>query len=94
MAIPMTARIEELAEELSRLTGESVAEAVEKALLERQKRVRKQAFALTPEQQKQFDDYLEFMQREIWSHIPDHLLGKSISKEEREEILGYGPDGV
>ena len=37
---------------------------------------------------------LAFMEREIWSKIPAELRGKPVTKEEREEILGYGPDGV
>jgi hypothetical protein len=36
----------------------------------------------------------EFLEREIWSQIPSDLRGKGISKREREEILGYGPEGV
>ena len=100
MAVNITERIEELADELSRLTGESATEAVERALLERKKRVQQQprqkqpeTVQLTPEQQKRMDDYLDFMEKEVWSRIPKHLLGKSISKEEREDILGIGPDG-
>ncbi len=30
----------------------------------------------------------EFLQREIWPHIPAHLRGKKISKREQESILG------
>jgi antitoxin VapB len=36
---------------------------------------------------------LQFLEEEVWPYIPAEALGKSISKEEREEILGYGPDG-
>ncbi|HEX4222761.1 MAG TPA: hypothetical protein VHZ97_10390 [Pseudonocardiaceae bacterium] len=35
-----------------------------------------------------------FLQEEVWPLIPDELHGKPISKEEVEEILGLGPDGV
>jgi hypothetical protein len=31
---------------------------------------------------------------ELRSEIPKELLGKPITKAEREEILGYGSDGV
>lgn len=35
-----------------------------------------------------------FMAEEIWPLIPEDQLGVPISKEEREDILGFGPDGV
>jgi hypothetical protein len=35
-----------------------------------------------------------FLEQEIWPSIPPSLRGKTISKVEREEILGYGPEGV
>jgi hypothetical protein len=30
----------------------------------------------------------EFLQREVWPHIPAHLRGKKISKREQPSILG------
>jgi len=35
-----------------------------------------------------------FLEKEVWPSIPAALLGTTISKAEREEILGYGPEGV
>jgi antitoxin VapB len=35
-----------------------------------------------------------FLEEEVWPNIPPDLRGKKLTKEEREEILGYGPDGV
>jgi antitoxin VapB len=35
-----------------------------------------------------------FLEEEVWPNVPPDILGKPISKEEEEEILGYGPDGV
>jgi antitoxin VapB len=37
---------------------------------------------------------MHYMETEVWPNIPPELLGKTITKEEREEILGYGLDGV
>jgi antitoxin VapB len=34
-----------------------------------------------------------FLEDEIWPQIPDALRRKKITKEERAELLGYGPDG-
>jgi hypothetical protein len=36
----------------------------------------------------------QFLEREIWPQIPTAVLGKPLTKEAREEILGYGPAGV
>jgi hypothetical protein len=35
-----------------------------------------------------------FLEKEVWPSIPPSLRGTTISKAEREEILGYGPEGV
>jgi hypothetical protein len=35
-----------------------------------------------------------FLEKEVWPSIPPALRGTTISKAEREEILGYGPEGV
>ena len=35
----------------------------------------------------------EFL-RAFWATLPKGVLGKRISKKERERILGYGPHGV
>lgn len=37
---------------------------------------------------------LRFLEREVWPALPPDVLGKPITKEEREAILGYGPYGV
>jgi hypothetical protein len=37
---------------------------------------------------------LEFLENEIWSGIPQELLGRPVTKKERERILGYGRPGV
>jgi antitoxin VapB len=39
-------------------------------------------------------EFKRFLEEEVWPHIPEHLRGKPITKEEQEEILGFGPDGV
>jgi prevent-host-death family protein len=31
------------------------------------------------------------LEEEIWPRIPQRLLGKGVTKQEREEILGYAP---
>jgi antitoxin VapB len=83
-------RVERLATELARLTGESKTEAIRRALEDRKNRLVLKA-SPTRDRAAKIMDYLE---REVWPKIPADTLGKKkITKREREEILGIGPDG-
>lgn len=75
-----------LAAEVAARTGETKTRAVKVALEERKARL---------EAKRPRKDILAFLEEEIWPHIPPEQLGQpSLTKAEREEILGYGPDGV
>jgi len=37
---------------------------------------------------------MRHLEREVWSKVPSDLLGRGLTEEEQEELLGYGPDGV
>jgi antitoxin VapB len=79
---------ERLAVEVAELTGESQEEAVRKALQERKQRL------APPEPEDRIARWRLFLEKEVWPNILPEFRGKRISKEEIEEILGYGPDGV
>ena len=81
--------VERLATEVATLAHETKTEAIRKALEDRRLKLKTQA--APKDKTKGIYEYLE---RYIWPYIPDDLRGKGITKEEREEILGYGPDGV
>jgi antitoxin VapB len=87
------AETEKLAIEIAKLAGESEEEAVRQALLERRGRLlaesdRKRHRPRTKE------ELLHFMETEVWPLIPARNRGgPPITKEEKEEILGYGPEG-
>ena len=83
------AEVERLASEVARMASETKTEAIRKALLERRGRLA--ARATRPE--KRLEDLREFLEREVWSKIPPDVLGKKMTKREREEILGIGPEG-
>lgn len=34
------------------------------------------------------------LEREVWPKVPSELLGRGLTREEQEELLGFGPDGV
>jgi antitoxin VapB len=80
---------ERLAAEVAALTGESKTGAIRRAL--RAERDKLAAQESIEQRQARFHRFLE---EEIWPLIPEDQLGKPLSKEEQEEILGIGPDGV
>mgnify|MGYP000504079732 CR=1 FL=1 len=83
-----SAEVERLAAEVARLTGESKTEAIRRALDERRRRLRgtsagdRRARALT------------FLKKKVWPAIPRDQLGRRLTREEEDVILGYGPSGV
>jgi antitoxin VapB len=82
-------RVERLAAEVARITGETKTEAIRRALEDRKSRLDSKARP-TRDRISKIMDYLE---REVWPNIPADVLGKKMTKREREEILGIGPDG-
>jgi antitoxin VapB len=40
------------------------------------------------------ESLLEFLEREVWPHMPPGELGRTLTREEEDDILGFGPDGV
>jgi antitoxin VapB len=81
--------VEKLLEEVVQITGESKTEAVRKALEERHHRL-----SLRLVSEKDTQRFHSFLEDEIWSQIPPELLGTQLTKQEEEEILGYGELGV
>jgi antitoxin VapB len=81
--------VERLAVEVAHLARETKTEAIRKALEERKVRL-----AATRGRPPSKERLIEFFEKSIWPGVPADVLGKSLSKREREEILGYGPDGV
>jgi antitoxin VapB len=80
---------ERLIAELADLTGETKTGAVRTAV---QTAVRHARASHDVERRRLRLQRL--LEDEIWPLIPPEELGRPLSKEEREEILGFGPDGV
>jgi antitoxin VapB len=82
---------EALAAEVAALANETKTQAVRTALQERKQRLQ----ARQRQRQRRRAERLDrFLEDEAWPQIPDAVLGRPISKAEREAILGYGPEGV
>jgi antitoxin VapB len=80
--------VEKLVEVLAAMTGES-KEAVRRALVERWERL-----ALQQASREPGSDFLRYLQEEVWSKAPPGQLGRRLSRDEEDEILGYGPGGM
>lgn len=84
---------EALVNEIAALTGQTKTGAVRQAARERLERLRAEQ-GLVADPKKDAESMRRFFETEIWPLVPEHLRGKKTTKAEREEILGYGPDGV
>jgi antitoxin VapB len=81
------ADVERLAGEVANLAHETKTEAIRRALVER--RARLQARSGKPGR-KSLREYLE---QNVWPMMPAGELGRVMSREEEDQILGYGPEG-
>jgi len=80
---------ERLAAEVAALTGESKTRAIRVALQERRERL-----AFRTVKRDRGRALLQFLEEEVWPQVPRRVLGRKVSRREREAILGYGPEGV
>jgi antitoxin VapB len=78
-----------LIEALAAMTGESKIDAVRRALAERRERL-----SLEQAHRARGSGFLRFLEEEIWPQAPPSQLGRRLSRDEEDEILGYGPEGV
>lgn len=83
------AEVERLAAEVAALAGETKTEAIRRALEERRGKLIRQIPKRTGD-----DALRRFLEREIWSVVPTGVRGRRTTKRKREEILGYGREGV
>jgi len=82
------AEVERLAAEVARLTGESKTEAIRRALEDRRRRLKGPAVA------ERRARLLRLLRSTVWPSIPKQQLGRRLSRQEEDAILGYGPEGV
>ena len=82
------AEVERLAAEVARLTGETKTEAIRRALDERRRRL------TAPVGDVRRERVLRLLKSKVWPKVPARQLGRRLTREEEEAILGYGPEGV
>lgn len=80
---------EKLAAEIADMTGDTKTGAVREALREKKKRLEMRTGPGGRPRSMQ-----EWLETEIWPRISEEERGKPLTKEEVEDILGFGPEGV
>lgn len=81
------AEVERLAAEVAQMAGESKTEAIRRALLERRERL---TYRIGPKRGRA----RRFLEEEVWPLIPAEEIGRRLTHEEEDRILGYGSGGV
>jgi len=80
--------VERLVAEVARRSGQSKTEAIKQAM--KSQLVRLQASETKEERLAQI---MHFLKAEVQPNVKPEYRGKAMTKAEREDILGYGPDG-
>ena len=81
--------VERLVAEISSITGENKTEAVRRSLEERRERL-----AFRADGEGRASRLKRFLEQEVWPIVPKEELGRTLTEEEEEVILGYGKEGV
>ena len=79
----------QLTADVARLAGETKTEAIRQALIER-----KVGLQAGGGRSNRKESLLQFLERDVWPNIPPGELGRVLTREEEDDILGFGPDGV
>jgi antitoxin VapB len=79
---------ERLAAEVAKMTGESKTRAIRSALADRKERL---AYGMT--RRDRLKDFRRLLEEEIWPSLPKTVLGRKLTRKEKERILGYGKEG-
>ena len=78
--------VEVLAQDVAFLSGTSKTEAIRQALLQQKQR-------LQMHEGNRNESAMQFLRVRLWPTLPA-AASRTLSKEEEEAILGYGPDGA
>ena len=81
--------VEELAREVAELAGESKTEAIRRALAERRQRL---TFRIARHDRR--GQLMRLLENALWPAVPASELGRRLTREEEDAILGYGAEGA
>ena len=82
------AEVAPLAAEVAQLAGQTKTEAIKQALAEKRERLLNES-----DHVQRIERFFHWLETEFWPTLPPGVRKKGISKEEGEEILGFGPEG-
>jgi antitoxin VapB len=80
--------VEQLATEVAKMANETKTQAIRQALLERRARLQARTTKLGGRKSLQ-----QYMEQNVWPLVPLAELGRVLTREEEDQILGYGPEG-
>ena len=81
--------VERLAAEIANMTGDTKTESIRKALADRKRQLRQHVV-----EEDRRVRLLRFLERDVWPTVPRRVLGHRLTKKQREDISGYGPQDV
>lgn len=81
--------VERLAAEVASLARETKTQAIRRALEERKANL--ELRSVRPNRRARLE---QFLISEVWSQVPEELVGTRLSRDEEDHILGYGAGGV
>ena len=83
------AEVERLATEIARITGETKTEAVRRALEERRRRL---AYRAEPDSPS--SNGLRYLAEDVWPLVPPEQVGRRLTRDQEDALLGYGDAGA
>lgn len=81
--------VERLAEEVAGMAGETKTEAIRQALSERRRRLAHRVDPLDRAAHQR-----RFLEQEVWPMVAPHEVGRRLTADEEDAILGFDPDGT
>jgi antitoxin VapB len=82
------AEIERLARDIATMTGDSTTGAIRQALRERKARL------LLAQGGRERGDRMMAVLQQVWPLLPTGVGGSHLTREQEDETLGFGSDGV
>lgn len=83
------AEVERLAAEVARLTGETKTEAIRRALDERRSRLIYREGTTGSARRGR-----RYLAEDVWPLVPTGEMGRRLTREEEDSVLGYGDAGA
>ena len=81
--------VERLIAKLAAITGETPREVVRRALTERIAQIEERE-----KRRERIERYMAYLKQEVWPALPAGELGRVLTRDEEDRILGYGSEDI